>query len=377
MVEAPARLDYRAIIDGMGQGILLFETGGKLLLDNLAARAILGANLVLVRSEGWPAMALLLDGPRDGGPSANELRDQALRSATPIRFHTYFAGAYTPCWIASIHGAGGTVSIMITIDQPDWEALTELMTTFRNEARMSISATRGHAELVTQLLRKSEDETDAQALAQRVIGFTEIIATHMFRLQNLMELLHRLEIIRIGELSQNIRKTRKKINLADFVEDFLEEMIDNAMADPDMREGGDLHDRVTMLISDDLYVRASPMYLNYALRDILRNAVCYSPPNTPIELRAFVDRSGQAIQLDFTDDGYGVRERESERVFTPFQRARQPQIIGVDGYGLSLYLNKAEIEAMGGHIWFESEENVGSIFSFKLPRWSEDRQGDR
>ena len=54
-------------------------------------------------------------------------------------------------------------------------------------------------------------------------------------------------------------------------------------------------------------------------------------------------------------------------MFLPFARARQPQIIGVDGYGLSLYLARAEIEMMGGSIWFESAENHGSVFSFRLP----------
>ncbi|RPI96291.1 MAG: ATP-binding protein, partial [Chloroflexi bacterium] len=39
------------------------------------------------------------------------------------------------------------------------------------------------------------------------------------------------------------------------------------------------------------------------------------------------------------------------------------------GYGLSLYLVKMEIEAMGGKIWFTSEERVGSTFSFKLQLW--------
>ena len=45
------------------------------------------------------------------------------------------------------------------------------------------------------------------------------------------------------------------------------------------------------------------------------------------------------------DQGYGIRAKEADRVFAPFQRARQPQIIGEFGYGLSLYLAKAEVEA--------------------------------
>jgi len=366
MADATVALDYRALIDGLGQGVLLFDISGRLLLDNLAARAILGPNLVLVRSEGWPAMALLLDGPRTVGPSADELREQALRSAAPIRFNTYFAGAYTPCWMAAIHSANGAISLMITIDRPDWEALTELMTTFRNEARMSISATRGHAELITQILRKSADDPKTEALASQVRGFTEIIGTHMFRLQNLMDLLQRLEVIRTGALAREVREARTRVNLANFVEDFLEKMFEESLIDPDLGRV-DYRDRLSVNIPDTLAVMASPQHLGYVLRDTLRNAVCYSPPGTAIQLNAYEERTGRAVQIDVIDQGYGIRAKEADRVFKPFQRARQPQIISVDGYGLSLYLCKAELEAMGGRIWFESEEGLGSTFSFQLP----------
>ncbi len=366
MADVSTQADLRAIIDSLGQGVLLFDSDGKLILDNLAARAILGANLPLIRAEGWPAMTLLLDGPREGETPTEQLREQTLRSPAPIRFHTYFNGAYIPCWIATIHGTQGASFTMITIERPDWQALTELMSIFRSEARMSISATRGHAELVNQMLRKHTYDPGTQALAKRISGFTEIISTHMLRLQSLMTLLQRLENIRTGALAAQIRSSRRKIRLSDFIEDFLEEMADDALADPDMGSG-DFRDRLIVTIPEHLSVTASPQLLANALRDVLRNAACYSPPDSPIVLQARMDSTRHHVQIDVIDQGYGIRATERDRVFAPFQRARQPQIIGVDGYGLSLYLTKAELEAMGGRIWFDSEEDVGSMFSFKLP----------
>lgn len=366
---AQENLDFRAVLDGLGQAVLIFDSDDHWILDNLAARSILGANLKLVRSEGWAACAMLLDARRTDGLSANDVRAQALRQPAPVRFSTLIAGSYTPCWVAAIYGTGGKVYTMITLEQPDWRPLNELMGTFRNEARMAITSTRGHAQLITQLVTKRPEGITVEQLAQRVTGFAEIMATHMYRLQMLMDLLQRLEMIRTGQLTTEVRTVRRKININEFVEDFLEELSEDVLVDPAQNE--DVRDRLILDLPKDLMVSAAPRYLSNILRDLMRNAVQYSPKKARIIMRASAIPQGKAVQIDVIDEGYGVRAKETERVFSPFQRARQPQIIGEFGYGLSLYCAKAEVEAMGGRIWFESEEGVGSTFSFKLPAWKD------
>jgi signal transduction histidine kinase len=367
--QAQTNLDYRVVIDSMGQGVLLFDSDDRLVLDNIAARSILGANLTLVRSEGWSACSLLLDARRTSGPTANEVRTQALRQTEPVRFHTLLAGAYTPCWAAAVNGPGGSVYTMITIEQPDWTSLNELMGTFREEAQQAISSTAGHAELIKQLVVNAPKGADAQEIGKRVIGFADIMATHMFRLQLLVDLLQRLESIRTGQLAEQVRASRRRITLDDFIEDFLEAISDHPLTDSSHTE--DVRDRLTIDIPTKLHVAVSRQHLRNILRDLLRNAIQYSPQGSPLTITASKTQQGSAVQIDVADQGYGIRAKEAERVFAPFQRARQPQVIAEFGYGLSLYLAKAEIEAMGGRIWYESEEGVGSTFSLKLPVWTE------
>jgi two-component system sensor histidine kinase SenX3 len=112
------------------------------------------------------------------------------------------------------------------------------------------------------------------------------------------------------------------------------------------------------------------MHLAVILRDLLRNAIMYSLKASPVYIVGH--GRDQSVQIDVVDEGYGIRGSEAERVFAPFMRARQPQIVGEFGYGLSLYLCKHEVEAMNGRIWFESEEGVGTTFSLKLPAWRDD-----
>jgi signal transduction histidine kinase len=362
-------LDYRAVIDKLGQGVLVFDSDDRLILDNPAAKIVLGTNLTLIRSEGWSACAMLLDARKLGGPSVNDIRSQALKASEPIRFHTLLAGAYTPCWAVAVQGTGKSIHTMITLEQPDWSALNELMSAFRDEATMAITSTAGHADLITQLVKNRPAGISVDKLAERVIGFAAIIATHMFRLETLMNMLQRLEVIRTGQLATEVRQNRRKISLADFVEDFLEELGDKSLADPSQKE--DLRDRLTVQVPDKLLVAGSKSHLTNILRDLLRNAVLYSPKASPITLRATKTQQGSTIQLDIVDQGCGIRAKEADRIFAPFQRARQPQVIAEFGYGLSLYLVKAEIEAMSGRIWYESEEGVGTTFSLKLPTWQD------
>lgn len=365
----PESLDYRAILDGLGQGVLIFDNEDRLVLDNVAARMILGANLVLVRAEGWRAASMLLDAVHDDRPPADDIRAKALRQADPVRFHTFLAGAYTPCWATAIYGTGGAIYTMITLERPDWSALTELMSTFRSEARMSITSTRGHAELIQQVLNKKRDQiTNVDQLAKQVSGFADIMGVHMYRLELLMDLLHRLEVIRTGQLAGIIRSTRRPIELAGFVEDFLEDVTETPLVedpDPDV----DYRGRFKLEIPNDIKVSATKHHLTAAFRDLLRNSIMYSEPESPIIIRATPSSKMRSVQVDIIDQGYGIRAKETGRVFAPFQRARQPQIIAEFGYGLSLYLVKTEIEAMGGRIWFDSEEGVGTTFSFKLLLW--------
>ncbi len=366
------KLDTQALLDGLGHGILIFDSKGHLVLDNLASRTIMGSDLRVIRAEGWKAASVLFD-TRLINPdeSLESMRKKALESERPVRFRIYRSGEYVPCWAAAIHGEAGAVYTMITLDVQDWTALTQLIDRFRQEITDAVEATQGHVTLITQTLEHHKPEAGIDVLNKRVSGFTRLIATHMHRNKRLLEMLEHLEGIRTGALPISIREQRGKVDLMNFIEDFVEELDEITLVDPET-EAQDIRSRVTTTIPADLFVQAAPNYLTRILREMLRNAIMYSLRATPIKIEARVVASKKSIQLDMIDQGYGVRQKEFERVFLPFQRARQPQIIAEFGYGLSLYLCKYEAEAMNGRLWFQSEEGVGSTFSLMLPMWRDD-----
>lgn len=365
-------LHSQAVLDGIGQSVLIFDTANRLVMENQAARTLLGSDLKLLRSEGWTAAAMLFNTRNnDLDKSLDALRARALASDRPVRFRAYLNGEFLPCWAAAVHGQGGEVYTMLTIDAPDWSALNELMTNYLDEVREAVDATRGHIDLIGQTVRAVKSTDTVETIGRKIGGFTHIVDIHMHRLGILTGQMERYTAIRTNQLRDQVVRARRRIRLHDFIEDFTDTLDDDMLTDPETELQGQRR-RIRTAIPLGLLVGAAPVYLGIVLRDILRNAIMYSMKASPVEVIAHASGKDQTAQIDVIDEGYGIRASEAERVFAPFMRARQPQIMGEFGYGLSLYLCKHEVEAMGGRVWFTSEEGVGTTFSIKLPLWRDD-----
>lgn len=353
-----------AVLNGIGQAVLIFDGDGQLRWHNTAASAMLGKDLRLLQAGGWRA-AVPLFSTRDSNPdlALPAIRERAARENQPVRFSAFRGGVHVPAWAAVIT-MNGQPSTVLTFEQPDWSALTELFDHYLQEVRESAESTGGHADLIQHALRKPKPNESVEALGRRISGFATLIQTHMHRLSRLTLLMARLERLRTGQLKLQMQAALRPVAMEEFVEDLIEALAESPLLDPET-EQQDVRRRLKVEITGEPSAIAAPDVLAVVLRDMLRNAIMYSLKGTPVTLS--VRQSEAGVQIDVADEGYGIRASEVERVFVPHQRGRQPQVIGEFGYGLSLYLCKHEVEAMGGWMWFESEEGAGTTFSIKLP----------
>ena len=103
-----------------------------------------------------------------------------------------------------------------------------------------------------------------------------------------------------------------------------------------------------------------------ALRNLLDNAVAYSPEKTRVVVSTNQDEHG-TIELSVADQGIGIPERDLERIFERFYRVDPARSRITGGTGLGLAIVKHVTAAHGGVVTVASREGAGSTFTLRLP----------
>jgi signal transduction histidine kinase len=114
-----------------------------------------------------------------------------------------------------------------------------------------------------------------------------------------------------------------------------------------------------------LVVRGDPDALRRAIRNLIDNAVRYTPRGG--EVRVSGDREGDEVVVRVADTGIGLTAAERDRVFDRFYRTDRARDRASGGTGLGLAIVRALVEGAGGRVGVESRTGAGSVFWFALP----------
>jgi signal transduction histidine kinase len=107
--------------------------------------------------------------------------------------------------------------------------------------------------------------------------------------------------------------------------------------------------------------------MEYAIYNLLTNAVKYSPAHTRVTVYA-EDDSDDRVRLSIEDQGMGMDEKETARIFERFYRTKRAEQSGEMGTGIGLSIVAQIVTEHGGTIEVDSEPGKGSKFTLTLRR---------
>jgi two-component system sensor histidine kinase KdpD len=110
--------------------------------------------------------------------------------------------------------------------------------------------------------------------------------------------------------------------------------------------------------------------ISQVLVNLVDNALKYSPPDQPVEIR--VRERADSVEIAVLDYGIGIAEPDLQSIFDRFHRGQRTVEAGGTGLGLSIC--RGFVEAHGGWIWAERRMPAGTIIAFTIPV-SEKRKG--
>lgn len=127
--------------------------------------------------------------------------------------------------------------------------------------------------------------------------------------------------------------------------------------------------QVDVDIASNITVWADETRLKQILRNLIANALRYSPRQTPLYISAHVEEEQRRVRIDVKDYGAGIPPDKQEAIFEKFVRLERDMHGVVRGSGLGLFITRQLVEAMKGTITVESSgvNGDGSTFSFTLP----------
>jgi len=106
-----------------------------------------------------------------------------------------------------------------------------------------------------------------------------------------------------------------------------------------------------------------------ALRNLIDNAIAYSPEHTRVVVSA--RQVGDTIEISVSDQGIGIPESAQKRIFERFFRVDAARSRATGGTGLGLAIVKHVAVAHGGEVTVWSKEGSGSTFTLRLPARNE------
>jgi signal transduction histidine kinase len=221
---------------------------------------------------------------------------------------------------------------------------SEFVAAVSHEFRTPLTAVRQMAEMLAM---------DRLPTEERRHRYYDVIAAEAARLQRLVETL-----LNFGRMEAGAERYR-------FAEVDAAALVRGVVQDLEL-QARDAGARIELDGPDDtVRVRADEGALAMALRNLIDNAIKYSPGSPAVHVRWTTEDDRAAISV--IDRGLGIPRSEQQAIFRKFVRGRAAAEARIKGTGVGLSMVQRIVQAHGGEIRLDSEVGRGSTFTLLLP----------
>jgi PAS domain S-box-containing protein len=117
-------------------------------------------------------------------------------------------------------------------------------------------------------------------------------------------------------------------------------------------------------LHQDLVVHTDEVKIRQILVNFISNAIKFTSKGT-IELG--IRLTDSIVQFHVKDTGIGIPAEYKEKIFERFLQVESHNSRKYGGIGLGLAISKSLVELLGGNIWVDAQEGIGSTFYFTIP----------
>jgi two-component system, OmpR family, phosphate regulon sensor histidine kinase PhoR len=333
------RARMEAILASMIEGVLVVNEHGRLQLVNDAARRLLKLEkkaidhsyIEAIRHPGIVEhIGKALDGEETDGLELSVTRDTTrvlVARVAPV--------------VATGRGAVLVLHDITELRKAD-QVRRDFVANVSHELRTPLTAIKGYAEALL------DDPDDADAREK----FLDIIHRHATRMERLVKDLLRLARLDAGQEAVELVPCDISGLLNGIANDF-EPMAAQKQQTIDVGVSREAE----MLTTD-------AAKLHDIVRNLVENAVSYTPEGGAIDMRA--DVIDGVFRLTVADTGHGISPDELGRVFERFYRVDKSRTRPGTGLGLSIV--KHLVHVLGGEVTASNQDGGGALFTVTLPR---------
>jgi PAS domain S-box-containing protein len=349
-----ARLE--ALFASIGEGIIATDEMGKITRINQTALDLLGMHRSAAMHKHF--LSVIISVHDNGVPVDVFDRSivKAYQTGTTISERTLYQrkdGALLPVQVnvSPIIFQGrpiGAIEVFrdLTTEIESDKLKSDFISIASHQLRTPLSAINMYARMLSDGL--------AGDLTPEQLPYLQTVLTSVERMNGLIDTLLNITRIEAGGITVHPANVQPD----ELAQEMLTEFRPAAEA-KSISLSAELPTSISPVMTDNLLVKE-------VFANLLSNAIKYTPNGGSVQFRLL--DTPKEVRWEITDTGYGIPESDQKNIFLKFFRATNITNKDVSGTGLGLYLIKNVVNSLGGELWFESTVNVGSTFTFTLPR---------